>query len=486
MDLLRLVLARQPVSKLIALGRLIQSPRFQASWINAHDFSLREVAKGSGIPQSSTTFGELSPQSTLYIPVKYLIYRSIFLRQWRAFHHLSNVESGGDSFWYAIESGVPEIQAFALANAHVSLDRDIQKFMHVTRGMIGAESEFGPQEDYPNASPRDFQRNEFLQGLGDASRIPWTPRIREVLTGFIGQLTQLSQRLLGESLPRIEGTLRIPRTFGDYEGPATIDYKIEFIKSILKEPTFEKNEEADRVYNTTPMYGPRTVLIASGYYFHIVEWLRAGRYEAAAILEVAFNLFAYDLIRYIIYGLKFEGVVTDKRSYAPPVGLDAVLCARRCLADLAILSHMDELLVTRYRVIAGDVLEDAEASLADRVSVYNPGPINSARDSVKIYGVQGLIAYDPKQILEHRYRNIPANYLIQFYDSAEYSIYLRGQGFVERHRRDGVLRFPDYPTDEEIARYPVLASVKQKLLEIRNYRNGLYQKILAELVNERR
>lgn len=485
MDLARLVLARQPIAKLNTLSRLIQSSRFQLTWIVVHGLNSADTTTNSVILELSTTFGELSTESITYVPVDYIIYRSIFLREWRAFQYFSNYESGGynyppPEFWYGLESGIPEIQAFVLANGYMNLNQDVQKFMHQVRGMIGVKSEFGAQENYPMDSPRDFQRYRFLRDLGDSSKIPWTPKIKEILRDFVRRLTELSRLRLddvNDDLVRIEGALQIPRTFDKYE-TRSVTYKVEFIKSILGYmPSLEKNEEADRIYNIPPAYGPRTVPLVSGYYFPLIEGLNNGTYkDPVAVLEAAFNLFAYDLIHYLIYTMRFQGIITDTRSVNMRIGLREVLCARRCLSDNIIISHMDELLITRYRVIAGDVLEDVEAKYVDRIGVYNPGPIISERDNSVRRVVQGSVAYDPKATLDYGFN---------IYRSGRYLMYLRGQGFIVEDVSE-VLKFPDYPTETEIDRYPVLAPVKQKILEIRASRDQLYQTILTELVNEKR
>lgn len=109
MDLLRLVLARQSVDSLSRLPKLLKSRRFSLA---------RSLALGYTNSQElvsvTTRFGEISRDSTKYLNLKYVAARAIFLRDWQHYVKLTLTASRLD-FWLAMESGVPEIQAKALA-----------------------------------------------------------------------------------------------------------------------------------------------------------------------------------------------------------------------------------------------------------------------------------------------------------------------------------------------------------------------------------
>lgn len=111
MDLLRLVLSRQPLQKLLQLPRLLRSPVFQG---------VRTELVGRGIPgndfvRSLSRSGELSSEAEKYCSVQEILYRSIFLLEVGAYVEYVGMAEEEFDLPLALLSGIPWIQAAALA-----------------------------------------------------------------------------------------------------------------------------------------------------------------------------------------------------------------------------------------------------------------------------------------------------------------------------------------------------------------------------------
>ena len=111
MDLLRLVLAKQPLDRLLNLPVLADSKTFVRAFQQPFD---REGWTNDFIGHA-TTRGELCRESMCLVSCGNLRNRAVFLRDAKWYKFFRNGGEEDLDFWYAIESGIPEIQSQAIA-----------------------------------------------------------------------------------------------------------------------------------------------------------------------------------------------------------------------------------------------------------------------------------------------------------------------------------------------------------------------------------
>lgn len=111
MDLLRLILARQPLDRLIDLPVLLGKPEF----LRARRFIVNVRGKREDYILQCTMEGELCRLSFMYAKCRDLRNRAVFLRSVEWYNFFSETLDRDLDIWYAIGCGIPEIQARALA-----------------------------------------------------------------------------------------------------------------------------------------------------------------------------------------------------------------------------------------------------------------------------------------------------------------------------------------------------------------------------------
>lgn len=154
MDLLRLVLARQPVDSLIRFPFLLRSRKFLLTRITV--LGNREVNTENYL-DSTIADGELTSLSVVKVGRIPAQARAIFLRNPGSYRHFVETDPIEIDLWLALGSGIPEIQATALSRF---------------RGQF----------------PDEYQW-EVIAGYADLLDIPWTEQLRAATGTLLGSLT---------------------------------------------------------------------------------------------------------------------------------------------------------------------------------------------------------------------------------------------------------------------------------------------------------
>lgn len=150
MDLLRLVLAKQPSRKVSQLTVLGRNRKF---WQIA--FPDAKIGSRDELLVHYTLRGDPYEESPQWEALENLRARAIFLRDVDMYEQFG-VSTDGDvpTFWYALESGIVEIQAPALVALEDLLVISQEKAIDV------------------------------LISYGDLTTIPWTPQLKGILIGY--------------------------------------------------------------------------------------------------------------------------------------------------------------------------------------------------------------------------------------------------------------------------------------------------------------
>lgn len=354
MDLLRLVMAQQPMAKLETLGRLVTSPKFKKMWYGSRNIEPRDL--GRPIQEVATYHGELSPESQIYMHTMLLNFRAIFLLSASSYNYFSDIGSNANSFWNAIATGIPEIQARALL---------------IMEGTTG---------------------RGYLLEINETAEIPWTPALRSEIIALLAPQLQDIENLIDEeymnSLNRLMAALGMNQVKFLERGDFT--YKVESIRRILNyKPEMRRNREVEQIEEVI------AAMIYGGYYYGV---LRTTLYPE--VVSTAFDAYAYELLHHYVY----------KRGYATIVGLPRegyqrrvvsraeIISIRRILGDVRVRSIMNPELLNIYRVLAGEIVEERVPN-SYRFIVSNPGPVTTVFPSQYEYkraltrSTQGLVVY---------------------------------------------------------------------------------------------
>ena len=371
MDLLRLVLARQPLAKLKQLPVLLRSTRFLQT-------RLVTVNKPNGIFLEShydmecLSDGELFPEAASIGSPKHLCNRAVFLLNAETLKYFSAQIDGLD-FWYAISTGDREIIEIAFE----WLDRD----------------------------PRS------LETFNDLESIPWTDELRnlfrmrsDLITGYFNVSVN------AEKIATLMGFLELPLPVKEPQW----HYFVGYCKyRLLREggSTLEKNHDIEAKipesgHAVNPMQvqaqwnTKTTFFIRSGYLYPLITQ-ENNDYRWADILNMAFLYASEKLIHYIIRNRKVLRVrfwgyfyILIKRSYVERVKI--------ILNDARIKESLPPEVVESYKIIAGYQISGI-ASEEARASVGNPDPDPGKRRGAFRYNadvpsLQGIVIYDPKSM----------------------------------------------------------------------------------------
>lgn len=148
MDLLRLVLAKQPLDRLFDFPVLLRSGHF----LRTRRLTVNVRKEKPDYIKQCTMEGELCRFSFAYTTCQNLRNRAVFLRNAEAYRFFYNKTEEDQDIWYAVESGIPEIQAQALASIS------------------------GGNADY------------FLSKFNDLSAIPWTKQLKKIVEELLGEV----------------------------------------------------------------------------------------------------------------------------------------------------------------------------------------------------------------------------------------------------------------------------------------------------------
>lgn len=242
MDLLRLVFCYQGVNRILSLPKLSKDTVFLAMRSKVRDYELTK-----NLVRSTTFSGEISVGSRKYIFDVNLCDRALFLQDITAFRQLARKVSHGLDFWLCIESGIPEIQAEALARPGRCSPKKSHHHSKRRRGHRGGVDKSA------------------LRAFNDLNAISWTPQLRTAVAKFLPPDN--------DDLDELYGFLGVSRIPSSPSG----DYYIGACKRALNgEETLEKNEELQSICdNAFGGVGAGTVedSMISGYLYPILDSL---------------------------------------------------------------------------------------------------------------------------------------------------------------------------------------------------------------------
>lgn len=221
MDLLRLVLCHQPLDRLLGLPQLLKQKPFIL--VRRAVTSTEGKGEGQDYIQQCTSRGELCRLSVLYSTCGLLRNRAVFLRDAKWYRFFRHYEEDEWDFWYAIESGIPEIQASVISKL-------------VRRPPI--------------------QRVEALSNYNSLESIPWTPQLVGEISSLLSDIS-IRKLVPPHKLLYLCGYLGFPMKRCTKNGLDEHFYRNGFIDMTLKHQfTVGKNSVVESLYgkNTEALY----------------------------------------------------------------------------------------------------------------------------------------------------------------------------------------------------------------------------------------
>lgn len=379
MDLLRLVLARQSISKLALLPRLLNSRRFVVVRREIYNLPLMK-GQGVGPLERSILAGDLCPQNVGTVPTHFSLVRAVFLRNSAAFLHFAWEDDISTDFWYAMGSGIPEIQQYVID--------------WVKRKLV--------ERKIP-----DYEMVADLNSIPDEATIPWTSELKAEFRSLVEFLIQ-DMKILPADMPRLCGIADLDigdAAFGSQGSKET--YIIARVLSMLNyKPTFHIVPEVDNFLESrgwesrVNFWSPFRKYMSMGYYLPLTILLNEHRaaFDITPVKNMAraaLRDFRYD----ILYHISRKSYVTDLRdtigsqfSFGRLITRLTIIDARKCLNDLNIRNLMVPEVLVIYRIIAGEILPDT-VSTPFRNAVGNPGQLVGTLH--RRGSIEGLAFYDP-------------------------------------------------------------------------------------------
>lgn len=374
MDLLRLVLARQPMAKLREFPVLLRDIRFLSTRV-----AVVNVKKTFNPEQQyrevCTLEGELFPESKGVVEKKDLCNRAIFLLNTDVLNYFSEGEQNMD-FWYALSTGNPEIQQIAFR----WLDNDPY----------------------------------ILSTCNDLESIPWTEGLREALKQKSDLIRKcFDHRVNMEQTVLLMGFLELAFPgFGWHWAYITGYCKYKLLSQ--GGSTLEKDVDIEKMFSIIPQEGfiydsallqrqwkaMVNNLVKSGYLFPVIENKNTGK-EWMDILDSAVIYASEKLLSYIYQNRK----VSSYAYTTVPSGLPTRSFVRKVeeiLNNGDLVRSFPRHTVDRYRIIAGYKIKETVDSII-RSSVGNPDP--KAKEIPKKFkypynlpSLQSLVIYDVKSM----------------------------------------------------------------------------------------
>ena len=331
------------MAKLEELPALLRSQAFKKVWYRVR--ILNPHLMSTPLQMMATYWGDLSPDSQLYMQHSFLGARAIFLLSPGKYDYFQNLSGNTETFWSAIETGIPEIQARAIVTMQDKQDWDTADFL----------------------------------GLNEPAEIPWTNSLRQQISPLVATFLK-TPYASGDSyireykypVARLCGIMNMPLPWAEEE----MIYHIEKIRGLLNYQEvlgYRQNIERELRPTWSKQYS-NSVCVYSGYYAPLLPNIRESQ---GTILLRAFDAFAYTLIHHIVHDLKYGvvlgGLPAGVSLQRTVISRTDIRRIRQCLDDEKIRSFMGSDLLVRYRVLAGEEV-DEPADAQDRAIVQNPGP----------------------------------------------------------------------------------------------------------------
>lgn len=428
MDLLRLVLARQPIAGLTRFRPLLRSRIF----VPLRE-SVYNIAPNTGEDHiaESVVNGDLSPEAQNIVYSYKILNRAIFLQNINLFTYFAMISTTKLDFWYAIGSGIPEIQAFALMDKRLRLTRIYNE----------------DDEGKPNFSIVVRE----LDDLVDPASILWTPALQRQILALANYLiTDLHASPL--LFPKFAGMAGIWTSRHMENSVTWISAKLGYRPSFTQVPEVdEKMREWSGVIDVVE------VLVRSRYFFPLIN----GNYDLLFMVTMALTWIDYDLLLHIVTTSDTSEIqVPDGSMGYELVPRSKVTDSRKCLDDPRIFRLIPPIMNVEYRAIAGDASGSTEAT---NVALAVGNPIFPAPVQARWYdiegsrhpSIQGILIYSPRHEremgfgLQETYLNVDAARGHLEYEASSASKFSRRSAFNILLGRRGS-KDPDYPTVQDI------------------------------------
>lgn len=357
MDLLRLVMARQPLNLFVrVLPNLLQSESFRRQRAQILELPIGASVSRLEFVRICTQKGELSEEAPRFQRLRYLIARALFLASVESYTYFSSFDPTKLDLWTALESGIPAIQAVALASVVTH---------HFTSGI--------------------------LTQYNDLKSIPWTNRLYTVMQIIVQKRilnlapTELSQKegilvgFLGLSPKNLKDDLSV------IAGKATLF-------SYMNPKINKRSPELDALYQDRQIV-PNTkggIFLEAGYWppFNVSQNEPDATHR---ILQYG----AYPLI----WNLQVPGAEVDVTDLGVPVTRSRYNLINNILEDVEMSEEINYTVLEQYRVIAGYVEVDTSfqetANAAYLVNRYSSHPASMYIFHTPPVSAQGLVLYNP-------------------------------------------------------------------------------------------
>lgn len=367
MDLLRLVLSHQPLEILRSkLPRLLKSGNFilvRTRIINVSSPLRRRCATVGEYVRLCTSQGELCRLSILYADKRNLTARCIFLRDVENYLYFSVATENSLDLWLAIGSGIPEIQAMAMAQYW----------------SIGA--------------------TEKLCSLQLPWAVPWTPALRKRVLHWLenngeeGSRKSLLLHYLKED----------PTKYGTEEEVCGFLYSRTQNKSIVeRDPILAKYLK--QFSNKWSVTRYTEFLVRTGYLYPVLERLKMKRsdselYEIACI-DLATKWLRVPILEYFSYQMNW--LYIGERSFYT---IDDALAAREIL-DNPDSIKLPETIYHFYCALAGyESFGVDTVSLRSKIlhqnRIIEKGKFEIDPLKELVFTAQDILAYDTRSVIFH-------------------------------------------------------------------------------------
>ena len=347
---------------------------------------------------NSALAGDLSPGAEGPLYWKDTLARSCFLCNWGMFRHFALEGGWNMDFWYAIGTGVPEIQDYAIGK------------MKKATSMLGV------------LHAKEFIDQLYL--LEDDGSLLWTPelkvKLRDMVLHFMkalpGMLDLIPEWLYGIAEVDLRDIVHPSgvSAFNHYRRKGKDEgYVIAMVRSILNFKSV--NSVSERVDTVLKKYGFETVLNAKskfdlymrmGYSVLILFALNNDAIRTdqmiTRIIKNALREVDYNMLLYLCnYGytsgiqpqdepkVRFKGYIIREKAEN----------ARRCLDEPRIVRLMGPALLAIYRTIAGEIFRDTRPWNSYRLPVANPG-VSLGGNEYITKSIQGIVMYDPEWLYD--------------------------------------------------------------------------------------
>lgn len=381
MDLLRLVMARQPIGRLRDLPWLIQDREF----INVRRRIHGQTRECDDYIRCCIRDGEIFPGAELiYSCNDRFRARAAFLRDEMLFRHFWEVSAEvEDGFWYTISSDHPGIQDAAIKLVKISYDTGIYSEKDVAEVIIAFE---------------------------DLLEIQWSEQLRE-------EILPLVKIAVSRQLPLRGPSWKVDFLLGFFglETPTRIgiDASAYLIMGRLAwitqgKSTWDYNRKCEEAINSfrTSRGDARVVeaLIGSGYLCPLLGKLKKGNSESAYITKISYmTWFAikhanHSVLRWLQgNGLIFPAgsgryVSFPHKDYIPGTVSRRMALRIREIRDNQLLLPLTT--VDEYRILAGEIFTAADEQEERRVSCANPAPGSAVKQYFNLELDHCSVLYD--------------------------------------------------------------------------------------------